>query len=222
MHIIKIKNIKIKLCKKLVRLSGFDRLIVSSLEKIIAENLGDKTISKIEHRLESKYGISLTESIAQFQKFDAILREFFGAGADGLEKKFLESICKVKKSENKTMWFSIEDEITKKIILETYGDEDNIKILDYVNQESNTISGILNHYKFPQTSGYRKINNLIDTGLLIEDGYVMSIDKKKVSTFHALFNGIRIDIIKNKITLDVQFDKNNLHESIIMQTIFSL
>jgi len=203
-------------------LFGFDRLIASSLEKIITENLGDKTMSKIEHRLESKYGISLTESIEQFQKFDVILREFFGAGADGLEKKFLESICKVKKSENKNIWFSIEDETTKKIILETYGDEDNVKILNYVNQESNTISDILNHYKFPQTSGYRKINNLIDTGLLIEDGYVMSIDKKKVSTYHALFDSIRIDIVKNKIIIDVQFEKNNLHESAIMQIVFSL
>jgi hypothetical protein len=219
---IKIKNIKIKLLEKLVTLFGFDRLIVSSLEKIITENLGDKTMSKIEHRLESKYGISLTESIGQFQKFDVILREFFGAGADGLEKKFLESICKVKKSENKNIWFSIEDETTKKIILETYGDEDNVKILNFVNQEPNTISDILNHFKFPQTSGYRKINNLIDTGLLIEDGYVMSIDKKKVSTYHALFDSIRIDIVKNKIIIDVQFEKNNLHESAIMQTVFSL
>lgn len=177
---------------------------------------------KIKHRLESKYGISLIESIEQFQKFDVILREFFGSGADGLEKKFLESICKVKKSETKNMWCSIEDEITKKIILEMYGDEDNIKILNYTNQESSTISGILNHHKFPQTSGYRKINNLIDAGLLIEDGYVMSIDKKKVSTYHALFNSVRIDIVKNKINVDVQLDRNNLDESVIMQIVFNL
>jgi hypothetical protein len=203
-------------------LSGFDLLVALSLEKIITKNLGDKTMLKIVHRLESKYGISLLESIEQFQKFDVILREFFGAGADGLEKKFLESICKVKKSETKNMWCSIEDEITKKIILEMYGDEDNIKILNYTNQESSTISGILNHHKFPQTSGYRKINNLIDAGLLIEDGYVMSIDKKKVSTYHALFNSVRIDIVKNKINVDVQLDRNNLDESVIMQIVFNL
>lgn len=178
-------------------------------------------MSKIENRLESKYGISLIESMEQFQKFDAVLREIFGAGADGLEKKFLKSICKIKESENKDSWFSIEDEMIKKTILETYGDDDNVKILDYSNQKAKTISDILNHYKFPQTSGYRKINNLINSGLLIEDGQIISADKKRISKYRSLFNSVRINIIKNKINIDIQLNKNNQHESAIMQVIFN-
>jgi len=204
-----------------MRLSGFDRLVAASLEKIITENLGNATMSKIENRLESKYGISLIESVEQFQKFDTILREFFGAGAGGLEKKFLKSICKVKESKNNDTWFSIEDEVTKKIILETYGDEENVKILNYVIQQSKIISDILNHYKFPQTSGYRKINNLINSGLLIEDGYVLSSDNKKITKYHSLFKSVRINIIKNKLIIDIQLDKTNLHESEILQIAFN-
>ena len=202
-------------------MSGFDHLIASSLEKIITKNLGKITMLKIEKRLKSKYGISLTESIEQFQKFDAILREFFGAGADGLEKQFLKSICKVKESKNSDTWFSIEDEMIKKIILEAYGDENNIKVLDNVNQKSMIISDILDHCRFPQTSGYRRINNLINLGLLVEDEHVLFRDNKKILKYYSLFKSVRINIVKNKLNIEIQFDKTSLRESIILQTIFN-
>lgn len=178
-------------------------------------------MSKIESRLESKYQISLAESINQFQKFDLVLREIFGAGVDGLEKKFLESICKIKESENNAKWISIEDEMIKKIILEAYGDEDSIKIMNQINHESNTIPNILNHSKIPQTSGYRKINNLINSGLLIEDGILISKDKKRISKYRTLFDSVRINIVKNKLTIDIQLEKNSLKESEIIQTVFN-
>jgi len=196
--------------------------VASSLAKIIIDNLGEVTMSKIESRLESKYGVSLIESIEQFQKFDSILRETFGEGADGLEKGFLKSICKATKSKSDKNWFSIEDILIKKVILESYGDEDNVKILDCVNQESMIITDILNHFKFPKTSGYRRINNLIGAGLLVEDGYIVSNDNKKIPRYCSLFDSVRMDFVKNKINIDVRFEESNLHESKIMQVVFNL
>ena len=52
-------------------MSGLDLLLSESLEKTIRENLGEKASQKIEDRLFEKYGISLTQSIEQFQKIDA-------------------------------------------------------------------------------------------------------------------------------------------------------
>jgi len=49
-------------------MSGLDLLLSQSLEKVIRENLGEKASQKIEARLFEKYGISLTQSIEQFQK----------------------------------------------------------------------------------------------------------------------------------------------------------
>ena len=60
-------------------MGGLDLLFSKSLERTIKENLGEKASKKIEDRLFEKYGISLTQSIIQFQKIDAVLREFFGA-----------------------------------------------------------------------------------------------------------------------------------------------
>ena len=179
-------------------------------------------MSKIESRLESKYRVSLIESIEQFQKFDSILRETFGEGADGLEKGFLKSICKATKSDSDKNWFSIEENLIKKIILESYGDEENVRILDCVNHESMTITNILSHFKFPKTSGYRRINNLIRVGLLVEDGYVVSKDSKKIPRYCCLFDSVRINFVKNKINVDVRFEESNLHESKIMQVVFNL
>jgi len=39
---------------------GFDHIIAKSLNDIIKENLGIKTVQKIENRLFEKYGISWT------------------------------------------------------------------------------------------------------------------------------------------------------------------
>ncbi|MBI5145963.1 MAG: hypothetical protein HZA84_01950, partial [Thaumarchaeota archaeon] len=52
-------------------MAGLDRLLSKSLDEIIRENLGARTVQKIENRLVEKYGITLTESIEQFQKLDS-------------------------------------------------------------------------------------------------------------------------------------------------------
>src|SRR5574338_189140 len=109
-------------------MAGLDRLLAKSLDTIIRKNLGEKTIKKIEDRLFERYGISLTQSIEQFQKLDAVLREFFGAGADGLEQRFIENICDVKTTNNNNS-ITINNSTLTKIILESFGDDDKKKIL---------------------------------------------------------------------------------------------
>ena len=127
-----------------LELSGLDRLLASSLEATIKKHLGEDVTKKIEKRLFEKYGINLTQAIEDFQKIDVILREFFAAGADGLEKKFLQDICKVKSKKAGANWFTIEDESVAKVILEAYGDDDKVKIINSVpDLKPNTIKSIM-------------------------------------------------------------------------------
>src|SRR5574338_447280 len=102
---------------------GIDRLLSKSLDTTIRENLGSRTIQKIENRIFEKYGITLTESIEQFQKLDSVLREFFGPSADGLENKFLKNVCEVKLMDGAKHIY-IENSSLTKIILESFGDDD--------------------------------------------------------------------------------------------------
>jgi hypothetical protein len=63
-----------------------------SIGKVIRDNLGEQTLQKIESRLLGSYNMSLDHSYLEFEKLYAVLREFFGDGAEGLEKRIHESM----------------------------------------------------------------------------------------------------------------------------------
>lgn len=194
---------------------GIDRLLAKSLDTVIRENLGARTSQKIENRLVEKYGITLTESIEQFQKLDSVLREFFGAGADGLENKFLKNVCEIKLV-NGEKHIHIDNSSLTKIILESFGDDDKKKILGVINGEALIISEIIEKCNIAQTSGYRKINSLINDGLLVPSGYVSTTDGKKVTKYRSIFNNIHIEIIKNKINISLYLPEADFSTSSIL------
>ena len=201
-------------------MSGLDTLISKSLDSTIKENLGKKTLQKVEDRLFEKYGINLTQAIADFTKLDTVLREFFGEGADGLEKQFLENVVTLEESKAQSPnWIAIEDPSLAKLILESFGDEDKKSILNVVLDESRIISEILEIAKIPQTSGYRKINALIDDGLLIVHGNITTHDGKKVNKYKSIFENVTINIEKNKIVVKVLIAKESIEKSSIIQVV---
>lgn len=196
-------------------MSGLDRLLAKSLDATIRQNLGDRTIKKIENRLLEKYNITLEDAVKQFQKLDSVLREFFGPSADGLERKLLKNICELKKEQNDD-WIVFEDADITQVILKSFGDDDKKSILSITNGNDLIISQILEKCAIPQTSGYRKVNALINAGLLTPSGYVMTPDGKKVSKYRAIFDNAKIDIIKNKITVSLQLGKQDIESSAIL------
>jgi len=199
-------------------MNGLDNLLANSLEKVIRDNLGKKTIKKIEGRLFEKFGISITQSLREFHKLDAVLREYFGSGADGLEHEFMKNICQFEKSkDNSSNWITIEDQYLAKLILEAFGDEDKKLILNELIDKSCVTAEILSKCKLPQTSGYRKINSLIDVGFLGIDGRVITDDGKKVNKYRTVFRNVKINIIKDKIAIKVQLNKESLNQSTILQ-----
>ncbi|MGI0004336.1 MAG: transcriptional regulator, partial [Candidatus Nitrosotenuis sp.] len=166
----------------------------------------DRTVQKIEDRLFEKYGISLTQSIGQFQILDSVLREFFGAGADGLKQRFLKNVCEIKTANDET-WVHIENPELTKMILESFGDDDKKKILATLDDEPMIISQIIENCNMPQTSGYRKVYSLIDGGMLIPSGHTITSDGRKVTKYKAVFDNVKIDIVKNKVMVALHLKK---------------
>ena len=200
--------------------NGLDNLLVPSLRKTIEENLGKKTLDKIEQRLVERHGINLVQAIKDFYKFDSVLREFFGAGADGLETKFLRKIVELEKvKDTKTEWITIQDQDLSKIFLESFGDPDKKAILNSVLDKPHIVADILKICKIPQTSGYRKINSLIKNGLLIPNGRTVTNDGKKVTKYETLFKNINIEIEKNSVKVTVQKKQRAVENSSILQII---
>ena len=194
-------------------------LLANSLDETIRNNLGEKSTHAIEKRLFEKHGISITQAILEFHKLDEVLREFFGEGAKGLEKKFLENSCKLKSKNKNEDCLIIEDKRIIKTITEAFGDNDKSNILNAVGEDAKIISDILQETKLPQTSGYRKIKSLINSGLLVEDGFVPMQNTRKVMKYRTLFDNIKIDIIKNKISILAHMRKPNFNKSTVLQII---
>lgn len=214
-------------------MKNVDTFLSKSLDNVIRKNLGDNTIHKIENRLFEKYGISLTESLTQFQKLDSVLREYFGAGADGLEEKFFKNMYIIKNVDNKNnenkstqlqngQCITLYDSTLTGLILEAFGDSDKKKILTSVLSESKTVYEILKDCEIPQTSGYRKVNSLINNGLLLIDGFLETQDNKKTNKYRAIFHNLEINIIKDKVTINIQINKRNIENSSIISAITRL
>ena len=199
-------------------MSGSDHLFAKSLIEIIKNDLGAKTIKKIESRLFEKFGLSLTQAVEEFNTLDLVLREFFGKGADAIERKFFEKIFVVKSKKSHDSWYTLSDTYVNSVILETYGDLDKRKILESVSETPKIINDILKDCTLPRTSGYRKINHLIDNGLLFKTGHI-EVDNKKINKYLCIFSNLKINIEKSKMTIDIQFTESDQMYSHILQSI---
>jgi len=201
-------------------MSEIDQLFATALEQIIQKNLGETTFRSIQNRLFEKYGISITQSIKEFEKLDSVLTEFFGSGAKGLEKKFLDSVCSIKSKEDRIeKRFTILNPSINQSILNAFSDDEMSKILNASIGEPWTISEILERLDIPKTSGYRKINLLIDEGLLVNTGHEYTENRRTVYKYKSLFDNVNIDF-SNKLTVNVQFTPEVIKNSTILQSVY--
>jgi len=199
-------------------MSGLDSLLAKSLTVTIRENLGDRTLQKIEQRIFERHGITLTKAVENFTILDGVLREFFGGGAEGLEKQFMKGLIALEQTAGQEKeWITIEDSHLATVILKALGDDDKNKIINAIIGKSMIISDILFVTQIPQTSGYRKVNSLIEDGLLIGDGYDTLGDGKTVTKYKALFENVQINIVQNKITIKIQVSEKSLKNSSVIQ-----
>jgi hypothetical protein len=203
-------------------MNALDGLLAQTLEQVIKKKLGEKTFEKIEERLQERYKTTAIEAIRDFQRFDATLREFFGAGADGMEKDFLENIISLDDPKHEKPWLIIENEKICNLVLESYGDKEKKLILDTAFQKPGVILDILERCEIPKSTGYRIINELVEVGLLTEKGFTTTEDGKKVSLYTSLFENLIIDIRQGKVTVKIQLKEEVLKESFFVRILHEL
>ena len=76
-----------------------DKLLAESVRSVIKDNLSETALKKIENRLSEKYHMSIPHNVSEFPKLDDVLREYFGAGAENLEKRIMAHMLSLEKSQ---------------------------------------------------------------------------------------------------------------------------
>ena len=203
--------------QSVVNMEALDKLLAQSLSTIIKKQLGASTCQKVESRLKERYGLDLVDSIKEFYTLDATLREFFGAGADALEEDFLNHLISLQSGTKGRQWLTIENQDLARLILESYGHREKRLILDAAFKKPNAILEILDACNIPRSSGYRIINELVEDGLLTEEGYSETSDGKKVSKYTSLFEKVKIEIEREGMVIQIMLKENILNESNIIK-----
>ncbi|KAF6245574.1 hypothetical protein [Nitrosopumilus sp. b2] len=182
-----------------------------TVKERISGIFGKSITNKVEDRLFEKFGISLSQGIEEYEKLDFVFREFFGKGADGIKEKILKQHVKEKTNSNQS-WVTINDQNVCSIILKAFGDPEKKSILESA-FEPKIVSQIISECHLPQTSGYRKINELMDQGLLVKKG---TIDhrSKKINCYCTVFSDldIKMDVKSRGMTVKAKLnvtEKNN-------------
>ncbi|HEY4680254.1 MAG TPA: helix-turn-helix domain-containing protein [Nitrosarchaeum sp.] len=203
-------------------MGGFDSLLSDLLRKETESYLGKNTINKIEKRLFEKYGITLTESMEDFAKLDDVLKEIFGGGSRGMLRSVLNDFCSLKNKGKKDSLVILNNPKMTEMILNMLGDKDYRKILDMLIDKSLTPYEILDKIDIPQASAYRKIDALVNSGLLVEDGKISGEAGRPAIKLATLYRGLDINIVKNKVTVQVKISRNMLQKSTIFSTLYSV
>ena len=192
-------------------MTGIDRLISTSLSHVIKKKLNSDERKNIERKLFLEHGMSIKLSIEHFHKFDEALKNISSINKKKFKNECINEIIKIKKTD-KNYSIKIIDQKLMDLILEVYGDIETRNILICLFDNDLTIPQILKESKVPKTSGYRKIENLIINGLILESGKILS-ESKRISKYRCVFDEIKIGMKKNDIMIQAVINKKIFDES---------
>ena len=199
-------------------MGGIDKLISGALSTEIKKKMDSDMLKKVERELFLDHGMSIKLSIEHFQKFTNVLEKNSNIDVKRFEKNCINKIVKVKKRDNRYNVTIVNTFVTD-LILELFSESETRKIISTLLENEYTIPQILKESKVAKTSGYRKIENLIINGLVIESGKVLS-ESKKIFKLQCVFQEIKIDIKKEKITVNGVVSKKMFEKSTSMKSIF--
>jgi len=177
----------------------------NALISVIKNEIGPSAVELIKNRLLEKYGTTLRQSFPKWAIVEDVLRENLGDGYVTINSKLINEVTKnslnldskPKKSE------SNEREIIKLI-----GDPEISAMLNQVFDEAKIIKEIIKDSNVPQTTGYRKIEKMKKTGLLIPCGFILGPKNKKIDKYIFPFKSISLEHKKGKSILKIGPKKN--------------
>jgi len=198
-------------------MSGIDRLISDALSTEIKKKIKLDVLKKVERELFLEHGMSIKLSIEHFHKFTSVLKKNSNVDIKKFERECIKRIIKIKKNNDKYILTIINSNLSD-LVLELFGDMETRKIISSLLEKEFTIPQILKESRVPKTSGYRKIENLIINGIIIESGKILS-ESKKIFKLQCIFQEINIDMKKEKIIVKGVVSQKIFEKSTSMKSI---
>lgn len=192
-------------------MSGIDRLISSSLTYVIKNKLNSDVLKNLERKLFFEHGMSIKLSIEHFHKFKETLKNISDINIKKFENDCIDQIIKIKKLDD-SYSVKIIDQKLITLILESYSDSETREILTCLFDNDLTTNEILTELKIPKTSGYRKIENLVLSGLILETKKTR-INGRWIFKYRSIFDEIKIVIKKNEVIIQVIINKKIFDKS---------
>ena len=179
---------------------GIDLLVSHSLSEEIKKNLEKNDLKKIERELFFEHGMSIKLSIEHCEKLHKVLKNNLTIDVEKFEKDCFKKIIKLTKSTSSYSLKIIDPKLSEKIF-NSYGDPESRKIIQSVMDKVQTVSRILSSSKVLKSPGYRKIENLLLDGLLIESGMTLK-NTKRVLQYRCVFQKINVKILDDEIDFE--------------------
>ena len=179
---------------------SFDLLIANELSLEIKNNLVHNVLKKLERELFFEHGMSIKLSIEHFEELHAILKKNSEIDLPKFEKDCIEKIIQVIKSEKNYKVKIINEKLSEKIF-NFYGDPESRAILLCIMGKGFTISEIQKKSGVLKSPAYRKIENLLLNGLILESRKILK-NNKRVSQYTCIFDEVNIVIVDNRLVLE--------------------
>jgi hypothetical protein len=202
-------------------MEGLDTLLLRSIFQSIQDEIDSEKIKNITIKLKQEYGLTFQEVFNKVDDVQTILQKFESDLKD-IEDKILRNFLTIEKSTNVETWITVRDKHLAETILKTYADADKKMILDFTRDHSETIPKILNVCNLPNTSGYRKMNQLIEEGFIVPTGLAESFEGKRAILYKSVIQKIQININKDRVVTSISIPKESTRSSQVINMILMI
>lgn len=186
---------------------GIDLLLARDFSSEIKTRLDEDTLAKVERDLFFQHGMSIKLSIEHFEKFHNVLKDHADNNTKNFEESCLKKIIQITNSKNNFEMDILSSSLSE-TVFDYFGDVESRKILLSIMKEPLTVPEILNTSGVLKSPAYRKIENLLLDGMILESGKIMT-NNKRVSQYRCVFDKVTL-IIENG-TYHVKCTVNGKH-----------
>jgi hypothetical protein len=192
-------------------MGGIDLLLSRDLASEIKKGLDADTLSKIERDLFFQHGMSIKLSIEHFEKLHDVIKDHSNIDIKNFEKTCLQKIVQIFRSDNHYEIDIISPSLSE-IVFNYFGDMESRKILLSIMNEPLTVPEILSKSGILKSPAYRKIENLLLDGIILESGKIMT-NNKRVSQYQCIFDQVNLvmenGVYRIKALVDSQYFKES-------------